>query len=268
MSLPLFVVDAFTDRPFGGNPAAVVLLGEFRSDAALQAIAAQNNLSETAFVVRRGPAHWSIRWFTPTTEVPLCGHATLASAHVLFTHGDGTGDEIVFSTVHSGDLPVRRAGDGIAMDFPAMRATPAEDGLFGLSGLEGAAVYKSPAYIMAVLPKAAQVRDFRPDREAILKLDRGALIVTAAGNEPFDCVSRFFGPAIGVDEDPVTGAAHAMIAPYWSERLGRSTIRAFQASARGGKLTCQVVGDRVILTGRAALYMSGTIDGRCLDQVL
>lgn len=268
MSLPLFVVDAFTDRPFGGNPAAVVLLDEFRSDAILQAVAAENNLSETAFVVRRGRNRWDIRWFTPTTEVPLCGHATLASAHVLFALGDGTGDEIVFSTVHSGDLPVRRAGDCIAMDFPTIRATSAENGLPGLSGLEAAIVHRSPAYAMAVLPDADQVRAFRPDREAILKLDRSALIVTAPGDGPFDCISRFFGPAIGVDEDPVTGAAHAMIAAYWSERLGRSTIHAFQASRRGGELTCQVVGDRVTLVGRASLYMSGTIDSRCLDQIL
>lgn len=267
MSLPLFVVDAFTGRPFGGNPAAVVLLGEFRPDAVLQAIAAENNLSETAFVVRRGPARWDIRWFTPTTEVPLCGHATLASAHVLFTQGEETGDEIVFSTAHSGDLPVRRAGNGIAMDFPAIRAASATDDLFGIAGLEAAAVFKSPAYIMAVLPGAAQVRGLRPDREAILKLDRPALIVTAPGDGRFDCVSRFFGPAIGVDEDPVTGAAHAMIAPYWSERLGRSIIRAHQASRRGGELTCEVAGGRVILTGQASLYLSGTIAAACLEQV-
>lgn len=267
MSLPIFVVDAFADRPFGGNPAAVVLLDEFRPDAVLQAIAAENNLSETAFVVRRGPARWNIRWFTPTTEVPLCGHATLASAHVLFTQGEETGDEIVFSTVHSGDLPARRTGNGIAMDFPAIRAAPAKDDLSGIAGLESAAVLKSGAYVMAVLPDAAQVRGFRPDREAILQLDRPALIVTAPGDAGFDCVSRFFGPAIGVDEDPVTGAAHAMIAPYWSERLGRSIIRAFQASSRGGELSCAVGGGRVILTGRASLYLSGTIDASCLEQV-
>ena len=268
MSLPLYVVDAFTSRPFSGNPAAVVLLDEFRGDTALQAIAGENNLSETAFVVRRGAARWDIRWFTPTMEVPLCGHATLASAHVLFTQVEGVGDEIVFSTVHSDELPVRRAGGGIAMDFPAIPAIPAENGLAGLPGLETAAVFKSPAYVMAVLTNAAQVRDFCPDLAAILRLDRSALIITAPGDGAYDCVSRFFGPAIGVDEDPVTGAAHGMIAPYWSGRLGRQAVRACQASRRGGELNCLVVGDRVILTGRASLYLSGTIDTACLDGML
>lgn len=264
--MPLFVVDAFTSRPFGGNPAAVVLLDEFLIDTALQAIAAENNLSETAFVVRRGAARWDIRWFTPTTEVPLCGHATLASAYVLFTQVAGVGDEIVFSTVRAGELPVRRTDDSIAMDFPVIEAAPAEDCLSAFPELRSAVVLKSAGYIMAVLPDAAQVREFDPDRAAILRLDRSALIVTAPDDAPFDCVSRFFGPAIGVDEDPVTGAAHAMIAPYWSRRLGQPTIRAFQASRRGGELICLVAGDRVILTGQAHLYMSGTIDDHCLEQ--
>lgn len=268
MGLPLFVVDAFASRPFGGNPAAVVILDEFLGEELLQAIAAENNLSETAFVVRRERARWDIRWFTPTTEVPLCGHATLASAHVLFSRDEPLGDEIVFSTVQAGDLHVAKTGDGIAMNFPAMASVAARDDLGGLLRIRPTAVVKSASYVMAVLPDAAKVREFRPDPQAILTLDRSALIITAPSEGSCDCISRFFGPAIGVDEDPVTGAAHTMIAPYWAARLGRPTIRAFQASRRGGELTCHVADGRVVLTGQAQIYMSGTIDDRCLGQAL
>ena len=267
MGLPLFIVDAFASRPFSGNPAAVVILDDFLADTVLQAIAAENNLSETAFVVRRGPARWDIRWFTPTTEVPLCCHATLASAQVLFSRNEPFGDEIVFSTMQAGDLHVTKAADGIAMDFPAMTFAPARDDLGGLLRLRPEAVLKSTSYVMAVLSDAAKVREFQPDSQAILTLDRSALIITAPGDGSYDCISRFFGPAIGVDEDPVTGAAHTMIAPYWAQRLDRPSIRAFQASSRGGELECRVAGDRVILTGQAQLYMAGTIDGRCLERL-
>lgn len=256
---PIYVIDAFTTKRFTGNPAAVVLFDDYPDDAVLQAIAAENNLAETAFPVPRGDS-WELRWFTPTVEVPLCGHATLASAHVLFSHVIPDAPEIVFMTRQSGRLTARRSGDAIILDFPARPSEPVDDDLSALFGFPPQAVRTCQASIMAVLDNADMVRAFDPDRAKVLALDRGGLIVTAPGDGGYDCVSRFFVPACGIDEDPVTGGAHTTLAPYWAERLGKEEIRAFQASRRGGEILCRVKGTRVELEGHCVPYLSGMIE--------
>lgn len=261
MKLPIHIVDAFASTRFTGNPAAVVLFDRYPDDAVLQAIAAENNLAETAYPVPTGDGRWELRWFTPTIEVPLCGHATLASAYVLFEHVlPSEQREIEFVTRQSGSLFVQRRGGELAMDFPRTPAEPSEEDLSWLFGAVPHALFKSANLVMAVLDDAEQVRRFAPDRLELLKLDRPGLIVTAAGDGGFDCVSRFFAPAHGIDEDPVTGSAHTLIAAYWSERLGKPEIRAFQASARGGILLCRVSEQRVELRGTCVPYLSGQIE--------
>jgi len=260
MKLPIHIVDAFASKHFTGNPAAVVLFGRYPEDALLQAIAAENNLAETAYPVPLADGRWELRWFTPTTEVPLCGHATLASAHVLFAHVLGEQQEIEFVTRQSGSLFVQKRDGELVMDFPAIAAGPADEDLQWLFGSPPVAVFKGADFVMAVLESAAAVRSFAPDRLDVLKLDRGGLIVTAPGDDGHDCVSRFFAPAHGIDEDPVTGSAHCMIAPYWAKRLGRTEVRAFQASARGGALICRVSDTRVELCGTCVPYLSGEIE--------
>lgn len=255
MSHPIHIVDAFATRPFTGNPAAVVLFDRYPEDAVLQAIAAQNNLAETAYPVLRTDGKWDLRWFTPAIEVPLCGHATLASAFVLFREVLPGTKAITFVTRQSGELRVTRGDGGLAMDFPAYTYERSDD---DLPGLDGAEVQANDRFIMAVLPDAGAVRGFVPDFAAIARLGR-PLIVTAPGDGDHDCVSRFFAPADGIDEDPVTGSAHCLIAPYWAERLGKDTIRAWQASPRGGAILCRVGGGRVELSGDCVPYLSGTI---------
>jgi len=260
MKLPIHIVDAFASEHFTGNPAAVVLFGRYPEDALLQAIAAENNLAETAYPVPLGDGRWELRWFTPTNEVPLCGHATLASAHVLFAHVLEGLAEIEFVTRQSGSLFVRKRGDELVMDFPTIAAEPADEDLQWLFGSPPVAVFKGVDFVMAVLESADAVRSFAPDRLDVLKLDRGGLIVTAPGDDGHDCVSRFFAPAHGIDEDPVTGSAHCMIAPYWAKRLGKTEVRAFQASARGGALICRISDTRVELCGTCVPYLSGEIE--------
>ena len=258
MRLRIFQIDAFTDAVFGGNPAAVCPLDSWLDDATLQAIANENNLSETAFFV---PDHgaYALRWFTPLAEVDLCGHATLASAHVVFHHVQPDADSVAFET-RSGRLEVTRSGDDLTMDFPALAAHPVElpaDLSTGL-GAKPQAVFADMDYL-ALLETEAQVRAIRPDMTALARLDeRRGVIVTAPG-ETADFVSRFFSPRLGVPEDPVTGSAHCMLAPFWAERLGKTTFQARQVSARGGTVRCTVAGDRVRLSGRAAQYLEGTI---------
>ncbi|HMS21284.1 PhzF family phenazine biosynthesis protein [uncultured Sphingorhabdus sp.] len=260
MPYPIYVIDAFTSERFAGNPAAVVLFDQYPEDVVLQAIAAENNLAETAFPVRRSDGDWDLRWFTPTVEVPLCGHATLASTFVLFTHVIPEARKIVFHTRQSGQLSVHRQGDKISMDFPAKSFDRVEEDLSSLFGTETPEIYKNAAFTMVVLPDAEAVSSFVPDRSRILELDRDGLIITAPGGSQFDCVSRFFTPAHGIDEDPVTGGAHTMIAPYWADRLGRPNLRAYQASARGGSMECRVADGRVEMRGQCAPYMSGQIE--------
>jgi len=255
--IPLYQIDAFSDRRFAGNPAAVCLLPEPLPDELLQAVAAENNLSETAFLLPRGQ-DYELRWFTPSVEVDLCGHATLAAAWAVFRYWQPALDEVRFHT-RSGLLTVRRRGEWLEMDFPARPAAPAQPppGLIEALGLPPAEVWKARDY-MAVYPSEDQVRELRPDPGALARVEMFAVIVTAPGRQA-DFVSRFFAPAAGVPEDPVTGSAHCTLAPYWAARLGKRTLHARQLSRRGGELVCEVRGERVLLRGQAALYLEGAI---------
>jgi PhzF family phenazine biosynthesis protein len=257
MRLPLYQVDAFTQRVFGGNPASVVPLDSWLPAEVMQAIAAENNLAETAFFVREGEGY-GLRWFTPTVEMDLCGHATLASAYVLFTSLGFSGPRIDFMT-RSGKLSVTRRGDELAMELPARPPKPCTvpPDLAQALGKPPAAVHDAFAYF-AVFAREDDLRGLTPNMERIAALDRIAVIVTAPGKS-CDFVSRFFAPQIGNPEDPVTGGAHCTLIPYWSQRLGKKTMQARQISPRGGDLSCEDRGDRVMIAGRAALYLEGTI---------
>jgi PhzF family phenazine biosynthesis protein len=260
MKLPLYWIDAFTDRVFTGNPAAVVPLKRWLPDDVLQHIAFEHGLSETAFFVRTGEACLHLRWFTPTVEVDLCGHATLASGHVLFRELGQRGDLVTFDS-RSGPLTVaRRADEKLELDFPARPAAPAAAPAALLRGLGAppAHVARSERMWLCVLDAEATVRTLRPDHAALADLRPGRIIVTAPGHD-CDFVSRFFAPDAGVPEDPVTGSAHCTLMPYWAARLGRTALHARQVSARGGELWCELRGDRVGIAGRAVLYLRGEI---------
>ncbi|HYZ32658.1 MAG TPA: PhzF family phenazine biosynthesis protein [Crenalkalicoccus sp.] len=259
MRLPLYLVDAFADRPFAGNPAAVVPLDRWLPDALLQAMAAEHNLSETAFLVREG-AGWHLRWFTPVIEVEMCGHATLASAFVLATEL-GEAGPFAFRT-RSGVLGVEREGERFVLDFPAMRAVPAEPPA-GLAEALGAApreVWRARDWI-CVYDAPAQVAALSPDHGALAALPGGErVIVTAPGGpEGADVTSRYFAIKAGIAEDPVTGTAHVQLVPFWAARLGREALVCRQASARGGTLWCRLAGERVRMGGHAVLYGRGEI---------
>jgi PhzF family phenazine biosynthesis protein len=254
--LPFFQVDAFADRPFTGNPAAVMPLDHWLSDEVMQAIAAENNLSETAFTVpsEREDADYDLRWFTPTTEVPLCGHATFAAAHILI-HGES----IRFST-QSGILTVSRDGDMLRMSLPAYSLKAGVvPGLLEALRIEEAETFigqgAEPAVII-LLPDEAAVRAVQPDFKALAAINLFLAIVTAPGDEQ-DIASRVFCPSVGIDEDPVTGAAHAALVPFWADRLNRNRFTALQASKRTGQLDCELKGDRVILGGHAVTVIEG-----------
>jgi PhzF family phenazine biosynthesis protein len=255
MSIPYYQVDAFTSSLFTGNPAGVCLLADWLPDSVLQSIAAENNLAETAFVVQRD-VFFDLRWFTPSLEMDLCGHATLAPAHVIFRHLGYRGSTIRFQT-RSGELAVSRSEDFLTLDFPARPAsicdTPTDlrDGL----GATPTTTAKARDYL-AVFETEQAVRSLQPDMAALMRLDCLGIIATAPG-ERSDFVSRFFAPRAGVPEDPVTGSAHCTLIPYWAERLGRPTLRALQVSPRGGELFCEHRGERVGIGGRAVTYSSG-----------
>jgi predicted PhzF superfamily epimerase YddE/YHI9 len=251
-------VDAFATEPFRGNPAAVCLLDGARSDGWMQSVAAEMNLAETAFIERR-PDDFALRWFTPTVEVDLCGHATLASAHVLWELGDAR-PRLAFAT-RSGVLTAERAEGGIRLDFPADPVAPVDPPprLTAALGTRPVAVGRGRSFYLAELADAEAVRGLRPDVGIIAGLDAGGVIVTAAGDGQADFVSRFFAPAFGIDEDPVTGAAHCCLAPYWQSRLGRSRLVGYQASARGGFVGVAVDGDRVLLSGQAVTVVRGEL---------
>lgn len=257
MELRLFQVDAFADRVFEGNPAAVVPLDEWLDDALLQAIAGENNLSETAFFVATGDA-FRLRWFTPESEVDLCGHATLATAHVLFEHLGHTGDEIVFAS-RSGELRVRRGDDGLELDFPAgtCREIGIPSGMHEAFGIRPRQAFEG-SDCMLVFGSESEIRSLSPDFRALQRVPGRGIIATAPGDD-CDFVSRCFFPKLHVDEDPVTGSAHCQMAPYWAQRLGRHELVARQVSARGGTVRCRVVGERVRLAGRAVDFFEGTI---------
>lgn len=260
MRTPIFQLDAFTMRRFAGNPAAVMPMAQFPDDATMLAVAAENNLAETAFLVPDGE-DWRLRWFTPAVEVPLCGHATLASAAVVMERLQPGRETVVFHTA-SGPLTVRRAGDAYIMDFPARPsekiAPPA--GLAQALGVVPAAVYANAFNYMAVLESAEAVRGLTPDMAGVAAMDRPGVIVTAPGDGPYDFVSRYFAPAKGIPEDPVTGAAHCMLAPYWAGRLARTDFRAFQASKRGGEMLVRLRGGRVELEGACVFYLEGDVE--------
>lgn len=260
MRIPLYQLDAFvTDRPFSGNPAAVCPLDAWLPDPVMQSIAAENNLSETAFFVPEGDAY-SLRWFTPATEVDLCGHATLASAAVVFRFLAPQRREVRFRTREAGVLTVARDGDLLAMDFPSRPAASCAvtPGFVEALGREPNALFAAAKYL-AVYETESEVADIAPDFAAVAWLGKDGVIVTASGTGGVDFVSRYFAPAKGIDEDPVTGSAHCTLIPYWAERLGKTRLEARQISRRGGALSCALDGDRVTIAGRARLYLEGTI---------
>ena len=260
MRLSLYQVDAFTDRLFGGNPAAVVPLEAWLPAATMQSIAAENNLAETAFFVREG-ADYALRWFTPTVEVELCGHATLASAHVILGALEPRRERVRFRTERAGVLTVSRVGDGLALDFPAYPpascAVPA--GLAAALGKAPVAMQNHDRRFLAVFEHRDDVARLTPDFAALRGQCHGSVIVTAPGGDGIDFVSRFFAPGFGIDEDPATGSAHCVLIPYWANRLGKSHLEARQISPRGGALTCALDNDRVSIAGRCVLYLEGTI---------
>lgn len=257
MKLDIFQVDAFTTRPFGGNPAAVVPLESWLPAETMQQIAMENNLAETAFFVRDGDGY-GLRWFTPSVEIDLCGHATLASAFVLYELLGETANIIRFQT-KSGELTVQRQGQRLVLDFPSRPAEPcdAPAGLVEAVGREPKHVLRSRDY-MLVYESEADIRAIAPNFAEILKIPTHAVIVTAPG-EDSDFVSRFFAPEVGVFEDPVTGSAHCTLIPYWAKRLGKNDLFARQVSARGGELFCELRGDRVKIGGEATLYLKGEV---------
>lgn len=254
--LPFVQVDAFADAPFTGNPAAVMPLDAWLPDAVLQAIAAENNLAETAFTIPTvddPDADFELRWFTPAIEVALCGHATLASGHVLIA-----GERVRFRTRQAGVLEVARAGDGYALSLPAWAAAPRA--LPELAAIMGGPVqetlWRDGGYAVYVYPDEAAIMALAPDFAALKAAGNILHIATAPGARA-DVVSRVFAPGAGIDEDPVTGSAHAIIAPYWAARLGRDGFSAYQASARGGQIDCTLAGDRVVLGGRCRTVIEG-----------
>lgn len=257
MRLPIYQLDAFAAKLFGGNPAAVMPLDAWLPDAKLQALAAENNLSETAFLVPKGEGY-HLRWFTPAAEIDLCGHATLASGWVVLNRLDPARAAVDFDTL-SGRLSVRRDAEGrLVMDFPAWPPEPvaAPDGLLAALGGPSTAPVLRHRDWMVVYDDAKTVRDLAPDFAALGRFDR-SIIVTAPGEGDIDFVSRFFAMPVGIPEDPVTGSAHVQLAPYWAARLGKSRLKAFQASPRGGLLHCELAGDRVKIAGDCVLYMEG-----------
>ncbi len=257
MKLPLYQVDAFTTRVFAGNPAAVVIMDEWLPDGVLQAIAAENNLAETAFVIPGAEAS-PLRWFTPAVEIDLCGHATLATADVLFRHYRPELPRITFST-RSGDLVVSRTDRLLSMDFPSRPGRPVEvsDALVAALGTRPREALLTRDLVV-VLDSEDQVRTFRPDFTRIAAIDAFAVAITARGSD-VDFVSRFFAPKAGIPEDPVTGSSHCTLIPYWAERLGTPRLTARQLSARGGELWCELRGDRVVIAGHAVEYLRGEI---------
>lgn len=264
--LPLYVVNAFTTETFGGNPAAVMPLRTWLPDAALQSMAAQHNLSETAFFVKTAPGCYDLRWFTPKAEVPLCGHATLASAHVIarILHEETAIDGALhFQTRYRGELIAHIDTAKITLDLPSVPFTahtvePALSRALGTPTIDAVRPIHDPWQVLYRVDSAARVAALAPDIQAIAQAVDHAVIVTAIGAD-CDVVSRFFAPHLGVDEDPVTGSAHCLLTPYWAEQLGQLQLRARQLSSRGGEIDCELIGDRVRLGGRCVTYSVGEV---------
>ena len=260
MRIPIVQIDAFATKAFEGNPAAVMPLAEWLEDAVLQAIAAENNLSETAFLVpdESGASDFELRWFTPAAEVALCGHATLASGHFVLS-SDPARDRVTFATRQAGQLAVERDGVGYALSLPAWRPTakplPEIVAALGVTAVE--TLWHEKGYALVIVANEAAVRAAKPDGRALKALGPFVHIVAARGNDT-DIVSRVFTDFFDIPEDPVTGSAHAVMVPYWAERLGRDSFTAFQASARGGHLTCRLDGEQVVLGGACVTVIEGT----------
>ncbi|MCI0514885.1 PhzF family phenazine biosynthesis protein [candidate division KSB1 bacterium] len=259
MQIPIYQIDAFTDRLFSGNPAAVCPLTEWLPDNWLQNIASENNLSETAFYRPHG-SDYDIRWFTPTVEVELCGHATLATAHVIFNYERNAPSEITFHS-KSGLLRVKQAGKFLTLDFPAATISPVPlpPALMQAFSKSPTETYRSASDYLLVFDSQTDIENLKPIFSHIAEVDARGVIVTAPGNE-VDFVSRFFGPQVGINEDPVTGSAHTVLAPFWSQRLNKNELRARQLSPRQGALFCKWRGARVEISGQAKTYLIGTID--------
>ena len=255
--IPVYQVDAFASRVFTGNPAAVCPLEAWLPDQQMQAIAAENNLAETAFFVQNGHGY-QLRWFTPAVEVDLCGHATLASAFVIFHHLTPDARSVEFSS-RSGKLTVTRDGDLLSLDFPVRPAVECDtpEGLVAALGKKPEKVLLAHEYLV-VYGTENELRSVQPNMDALAKIDCFATIITAPGKE-VDFVSRFFAPAQGIPEDPVTGSSHCTLTPYWSKRLGKKKLHAYQASPRGGELWCEDRGERVTISGKAVQFLEGTI---------
>lgn len=258
--IKIYQVDAFTDRLFSGNPAAVCILKEWLSDDVLQSIAAENNLAETAFIVPDNE-RFIIRWFTPSVEVELCGHATLATAHVLFKCLDYVKPELIFYSPQSGILKVSVQNDTLFLDFPTDNLTKCNNTVQFIKsiGIEPKEVFRGRTDYIVVVDDVSAVQNIKPDFREIAQLDSRGLAVTARG-EDVDFVSRFFAPQCGIDEDPVTGSAHTSLIPIWYEKLGKTEMAAKQISKRGGNIICSYKGDRCLIGGKAKLYMTGEIN--------
>ncbi len=257
--IPYYQISAFTRSVFSGNPAGVCLLESALPADTMQQIAHENDLAETAFVLPREDGDYDLRWFTPTLEVDLCGHATLASAHALFASGRETGDRITFHS-QSGPLIVSQAGDRLVLDFPSRPATPVSGGFEAVAAAIGITPQSvaNARDMLVVIENEAALRDLTPAIAAIANLDTFAVVVTAPGDE-VDFVSRVFAPRAGVDEDSVTGSAHTTLIPYWAARLGKAELTARQISPRGGELFCRLEGDRVKIGGYAVTYFEGSL---------
>ncbi len=267
MEIPIFTIDAFTSAPFKGNPAAVCLLDEPRPADWMQSVATEMNLAETAFVVPRADEGFDLRWFTPAIEVPLCGHATLASSHALWQTGRLASDQEARFHTLSGWLIARLSDDRIEMDFPALPTTEAELPKAVIEALSIAprnvVVHRrgdgSDGNFLVELESESTVRNVKPDFEKLRRAVNAGVIITARGESKYDFVSRYFACYAGIDEDPVTGMAHCMLTPYWAAKLGKTAMSAYQASARGGEVGVRLNGDRVLLSGNAVMVLRGSL---------
>ncbi|WP_233555517.1 PhzF family phenazine biosynthesis protein [Pontibacter oryzae] len=258
--MKLYQIDAFTDKVFGGNPAAVCVLEQWLPENKMQQIAAENNLAETAFVVKQGDTY-EIRWFTPTVEVDLCGHATLASAYVLFKYYQHPTPNIILFSPRSGRLTVEKQDDALTLDFPTdtYEAVTVPEVLVKAFGKAPLEAYKGKTDYLLLFGSQQEVEGFNPDLSLVATVGGRGVIVSAPGTE-VDFVSRFFAPQAGINEDPVTGSAHTTLTPIWSGKLGKTILTAQQLSARKGDLTCQYLGERVKITGQAVTYLTGEIE--------
>ena len=259
--IKIFQVDAFTDKLFRGNPAAVCILNDWRSDTQMQSIAAENNLSETAFVVKKGIGEYAIRWFTPTVEVSLCGHATLASAFVLFEFFELEAKELLFISPRAGNLSVRKTDQLLTLNFPisVMRAAAIGEELITALGIAPLEVYQGPSDLLLLFENQEQVALLKPNFPILAKFLGTIGVIATAPGKGVDFVSRYFAPGEGIDEDPVTGSAHTLLTPFWAKKLKKELLTAKQISKREGHLICKLCGERVEISGNAVLYLSGTI---------